>query len=158
MPKIDPNGEVPNPIRAKLAGDIARPMPSAEVNENIVALPVRKQPEPSMSEAPATDAPPSTKLAKPKKVLFTVLEQAENDSVVRQLGAAIGTDTLGWSHVNRALWSLLRRAQDHIGERRSLAPKLTRPSNGNPIEMARFEDALSEYLLALFKDMPRNSF
>jgi len=151
MPKLDPKGEVPNPIRSKLAGAISRPLQ--------VLPSVRPAREPPLEPLPVVTAepelPPSTKLAKPKKVLFTVMEQKENDAVVRQLGEAIGAQTLGWSHVNRALWSLLRRAQDQIEQRRSLAPQLVRPSNGNPIEMAKFEDTLAQYLLALFKDMPR---
>ncbi len=147
MAKVDPNGEVANPIRSKLAGDISRPfqvVPPAQ--ESLVVV---KEPAPNLA--------PSSKLAKPKKVLFTLLEQNENDRLVRQLRDAVGSDTLSWSQVNRALWSLLRRAEDQIEERRSAAPRLARPSNGNPLEMAKFEDALSEYLLMLFKDIPRHS-
>ena len=157
MPKLDPGGEVLNPIRSKLAGSLGRPLHAVTAE---VKIPLPVEPVPVVQVVtPAVEEPaPSTKLAKPKKVLFTVLEQKENDVVLQRLGDAIGTDTLGWSHVNRALWSLLRRVQDHIGEKRSHAPQLFRPSNGNPIEMARFEDALAQYLLALFKDMPRDAF
>ena len=157
MPKLDPNGEVANPIRAKLAGDISRPL--QVLPQRARAMDPTPEPEAVEESAAAELEPlPSTKLAKSKKVLFTALEQRENDSVVKRLGEEIASDTLGWSHVNRAMWSLLRRTQDQIGQRSSLAPKLVRPSNGNPIEMARFEDALAQYLLALFKDMPRASF
>ena len=159
MPKQDPKGEVPNPIRAKLAGDISRPLRE-------VPLPPSPTPINSTEISPVSPTadsqtqavPVSTKLAKPKKVLFTVAEQRENDAVIRLIGDAIGAPTLGWSHVNRALWSLLRRAQDLVAERRPQAPQLARPSNGNPIELARFEDILSQYLLAVFKDLPRRSF
>lgn len=165
MPKLDPRGEAPNPIRAKLAGDISRPIqlvPSLVSRvEDVAAEPeAESRPEPGIelvATTPSAEPLPSTKLAKPKKVLFTVAEQKENDAVLRQLGETIGAGTLGWSHVNRALWSLLRRAQDVIEERRSIAPRLSRPSNGNPIELARFEDTISEYLLALFKDVPRQN-
>lgn len=156
MPKHDPRGEVLNPIRSKLAGDISRPLQVLPQLHTSLAREVTVEPLEAEAAPPLEPEPlPSTKLAKPKKVLFTLLEQKENDEVVRQLGGAIGAQTLGWSHVNRALWSLLRRAQDQIDERPTLAPRLIRPSNGNPIEMAKFEDTLAQYLLALFKDMPR---
>ena len=159
MPKLDPRGEAPNPIRAKLAGDISRPL-RLQPATPITVVPSPPPGEPTVSAAPALVAPdsepaPSTKLAKPKKVLFTVAEQKENDVVIRRLAEAIGAGTLGWSHVNRALWSLLRRSNELIERGRPVAPRLTRPSNGNPIELARFEDALAQYLLALFKDLPR---
>ena len=158
MPKFDPKGESPNPIRAKLAGDISRPL--SAVAAATVTVEPQSPPEPAklilaVATAKDDDPRPSTKLAKPKKVLFTVAEQKENDAVIRHLAEAVGAETLGWSHVNRALWSLLRRAQDLIEARRPVAPQLVRPSNGNPMEMARFEDELAQYLLALFKDIPR---
>ena len=158
MPKFDPKGESPNPIRAKLAGDISRPL--SAVAAATVAVEPQSSPEPAklilaFATAKDDELRPSTKLAKPKKVLFTVAEQKENDAVIRHLAEAVGAETLGWSHVNRALWSLLRRAQDLIEARRPASPQLVRPSNGNPMEMARFEDELSQYLLALFKDIPR---
>ena len=154
MPKLDPNGEVPNPIRAKLAGDISRPLHAVSALPSVEPqFPL--EPARTVMIGAAEESPPSTKLAKPKKVLFTVAEQKENDAVIRRLADATGAETLGWSHVNRALWSLLRRAQDLIEQRRPAAPRLARPSNGNPIELARFEDLLAQYLLALFKDVPR---
>lgn len=168
MPKVDPRGEVANPIRTKLAHDIARrlsisvsmppPQLEAAAAEPLVdtSPPLQIVPESVPAKAPGGEPDIiSTKLAKPKKVLFTVAEQKENDAVMRELAEAIGAQTLGWSHVNRALWSLLRRAQDQIETRRSSAPHLMRPSNGNPIELAKFEDDLAQYLLALFKDVPR---
>ena len=159
MPKIDPKGEVPNPIRAKLAHDIARPLTVVPFNQ--------VQPEEVVTDAALTQPlvikphltalePHSTKLAKPKKVLFTVVEQKENDLVVQQIREAIGAETLGWSHINRAMWSLLRRAQDQLEKHQNQAPKLVRPSNGNPLELAKFEDSLADYLLTLFKEMPRH--
>ena len=67
MPKVDPNGEVANPIRAKLAGDISRPfqvVPSA--------------PEPAMVVKELTaSVGPSSKLAKPKKVPILIDAAAE---------------------------------------------------------------------------------
>jgi hypothetical protein len=159
MPKVDPKGEVANPIRAKLAQELSRPFtvissqqpqsaPIAVENVSVAPI-VPSEPDREVQE------PISTKLAKPKKVLFTVAEQKENDLVVQMIGETIGAETLGWSHINRAMWSLLRHAQDQIEKHRRQAPKLVRPSNGNPIELAKFEDSLSEYLLMLFKDTPR---
>lgn len=158
MPKLDPKGEVPNPIRAKLAGDISRPLHAVSAASPLVEPQFPIEPERTVMTPAAeftAEPPPSTKLAKPKKVLFTVAEQKENDAVIRRLAEATGAETLGWSHVNRALWSLLRRAQDLIDQRRPATPRLARPSNGNPMELARFEDLLAQYLLALFKDVPR---
>jgi hypothetical protein len=159
MPKVDPKGEVANPIRAKLAQELSRPF-------TVIVSPQPQAAPPPVVNVPLTTTPPSeqseevqepfsTKLAKPKKVLFTVAEQKENDLVVLKIGETIGADTLGWSHINRAMWSLLRAAQDQIEKHQRQAPKLIRPSNGNPIELAKFEDSLAEYLLMLFKDTPR---
>ena len=105
MPKVDPKGEVANPIRAKLAQELSRPF--------TVISSQQPQPTPlAVVDAPSTVTVPSeqnkelketeisTKLAKPKKVLFTVAEQKENDLVVRKIGETIGADTLGWSPVS----------------------------------------------------------
>ena len=183
MPKVDPRGEAPNPIRAKLANDICRPLPVAREPVVVVDLPrtlpesapiapvakmavVPEPPSPPVISTPEASVPradepretvpaPCTKLTKTKKVLFTVEEQRENDALLRVLASVTGAETLGWSHVNRAVWSLLRQAHDRIAAGRPTAPRLARPSNGNPIELARFEDTLAQYLLALFKEMPR---
>lgn len=158
MPKIDPKGEVENPIKVKLAHEVARPIPVVlsplpraihPVTDDSVVEPL------TLREKQPNEEVISTKLAKMKKVLFTVAEQQENNRVVQQIGEAIGSDTLAWSHINRAMWVIIRRAQDKIEQRKKHTPKLIRPSNGNPIELAKFEDSLADYLLTIFKEVPR---
>jgi hypothetical protein len=151
MPKLDPKGEVQNPIKAKLAHDIAKPL----------APPVQKS-EVNAEEQPtqvikrlSQNQRGSSKFRKAKKVLFTAEEQKGNDDVVSKLAKATGADTLVLSHVDRALWSLLRRAEDRIERNAAYAPQLVRPSNGNPFELADFEESLAVFLHHLLKDMPR---
>lgn len=147
MPKVDPK-TIENPIRSRLAEDISRR------NHNPTEVPT-KTVDLSIARSRADVPQRRAKLGKPKKVLFTLDEQRENDALLSQLGQVIGSDTLGWSHVNRAMWSLLRRAQDQIEKHQGKAPQLSRPSNGDPIGLAQFEDTLAEFLLTLFKDTPR---
>lgn len=150
MAKLDPKGEVPNPIKAKLAQDIATPIGHRGTVDPI------KDPSKDISKLLPSAKKGVAKLTKAKKVLFSVEEQKENDAVVARIAEITGADTLGWSHVDRALWSLLRHAQDQIGRHSKDIPKLLRPSNTNHIEVALFEDQLAAFLLNLFKDSPRN--
>jgi hypothetical protein len=150
MAKLDPKGEVPNPIKAKLAQDIATP-----IGHRGTVDPIRDSSK-DISRLLSSGKKGAAKLTKAKKVLFSVEEQKENDAVVSRIADITGADTLGWSHVDRALWSLLRHAQDQIGRHSKDVPKLSRPSNTNPMEVALFEDQLAAFLLNLFKDSPRN--
>lgn len=150
MPKLDPKGEVPNPIKAKLAQDIA--MPTIRRGED-------KQSKKNLNKLNnllSSGKKGGVRPTKAKKVLFTKEEQKQNDAVVAMIADVTGADTLSWSHVDRALWSLLRHAQDQIEENLKAAPKLVRPSNGNTIGIAQFEDQLAVFLLNLFKDAPRS--
>ena len=150
MPKLDPKGEVPNPIKAKLAQDIATPI----IHRGAEAPP--KKHLNRINNLLASGKKGALKPTKAKKVLFTKEEQKENDAVVAMIADITGADTLSWSHVDRSLWSLLRHAQDQIEEHSKDAPRLARPSNGNAIGIAQFEDQLAVFLLNLFKDAPRS--
>lgn len=150
MPKLDPKGEVPNPIKAKLAQDIATP------TTRRVDIKSPKKQLNTVNNLLSSGRKGKIKSTKAKKVLFTKEEQRENDAVVSMIADVTGADTLSWSHVDRALWSLLRHAQDQIEEHLKDAPKLARPSNGNAIGIAQFEDQLSVFLLNIFKDAPRS--
>ena len=158
MPKVDPRA-IENPIRSKLAGDISKrnrtpkAMPTTTI-ENPNAMPT-KTIDLAIPRTRARVPQKRAKLAKPKKVLFTRDEQRENDALLSQLKQVTGADTLGWSHVNRAMWSLLRRAEEQLEKHRSNTPQLSRPSNGDPIGLAQFEDTLADFLLTLLKDTPR---
>ena len=150
MPKLDPQGEVLNPIQAKLAQDIARPIVTKDVGTH------ERHELTLVTQRPVLSPTGPAKLSKAKKVLFTVEEQKENDAVVAKLAAITGADTLTWSHIDRAFWSLLRQAHDHVDRHVKDAPKLVRPSNGNPIGLAEFEDRLASFLHRILKDTPRS--
>jgi len=153
MPKVDPKTLV-NPIRAKLANDIAGVM--KKDSSTPAANPVKIVDIGKGRTAPkAPISMQRARLSKPKKVLFTREEQEENDLLVSKIAKMTGADTLGWSHVSRAMWSLLRRAEDQVDKHMATAPQLTRPSNGDPIGLAQFEDSLANFLLTLLKDTPR---
>lgn len=150
MPKLDPKGEVPNPIKAKLAQEIATPSvrrSSAKSSKKSLS---------KINELLSSRKKSVTKLTKAKKVLFTQEEQRGNNTVVTMIADITGASTLSWSHIDRALWALLRNAQNQIEEQAKDAPQLARPSNNNPVEVAQFEERLAVFLFNLFKDMHRS--
>lgn len=56
------------------------------------------------------------------------------------------------SEVTRALWTLAVRSDDGLEDLVGRAPTLDRPSYGNRLAMAEYEDAIAEFLLAALKN------
>ena len=79
------------------------------------------------------------------KTRFT-REETEANAEVLDLIKSVTQANISEAQVTRALWSLLRRADETIEQTRSRAPSLRRPSNGDSVAMAAFEDQIADYL------------
>lgn len=89
------------------------------------------------------------------KARFSRDESEEIERLTRTLSSYLGTRVMG-SEVTRALWTLVIRSQDEFASLSDKMPKLERPSYGNPIAMAEYEDAIAEFLLLALKQTRRS--
>lgn len=79
-------------------------------------------------------------------------EADELEALRRQIELQLGVKIRG-SQIGRALYKILLRAQDDLDAVRP--PELMRPSYGASLDMADFEDALTDYLHAVIKRAKR---
>lgn len=77
-------------------------------------------------------------------------EAEQIERLTRTLSAYVGTKING-SEITRALWSLAIRSQDELASVIDHQSLPDRPSNGNPLRMAQFEDTIAELLLLAMK-------
>jgi hypothetical protein len=112
---------------------------------------------PSPSPAAIAAAPPLKSRCREKRVLVDADEDTQIESQVQRLAAALGTP-LKLSHVLRALLNLLRRAEPHVLARAQQTGTFTRPPNGDPAALARFEEQLAGLLAAAFRELPPSRF
>lgn len=63
----------------------------------------------------------------------------------RTLSAYLKTTVKG-SEVTRALWTLALRSEERLAEVAHKAPSMDRPSSGDRLARAEFEDAIAEFL------------
>ena len=131
-----------NPLLRKRVGSIV-----GEVEQG------RGQTAPVLTERALKKAPANPKRAPGKKgreylhvkTRFTKEEAAAMDRFTRTLSAYMQTKLWG-SEVTRALWTIAIRAEERLAEMSHNAPALERPSNGDRMAYAEFEDAIAEYL------------
>ncbi len=88
------------------------------------------------------------------KARFTREEAEEIRRFARTLSSYLQATVKG-SEVTRALWTLALRSQDQLAQLAAGAPNLDRPSNGDRLAMAQYEDAIAEFLLLALKHTPR---
>lgn len=74
------------------------------------------------------------------------------DRFTRTLSSYLRTTVKG-SEVTRALWTLAIRSGDGLADLAGKVPRLDRPSYGDRLAMAEYEDAIAEFLLASLKNM-----
>lgn len=72
-------------------------------------------------------------------------EAEEMERLTRTLSSYLGAKVNG-SHVTRALWTLAIRSQEEFAAVIDRRSPLERPSNGDPLGMAQFEDAIADLL------------
>lgn len=79
-------------------------------------------------------------------------EAEEMERLTRTLSSYLGTKVNG-SEVTRALWTLAIRSQDEFAAVIDWRKPLERPSNGDPLGMAQFEDTIAFFLLHAIRRM-----
>jgi len=84
------------------------------------------------------------------KTRFTKEEAEAMDRFTQTLSAYMQTKLWG-SEVTRALWSIAIRAEEQLAVVSHKAPNLERPSNGDRMAYAEFEDAITEFLERVFR-------
>ena len=89
-------------------------------------------------------------LSREKRVLLTPSEERDLNTLLLELGAALGTQ-VQLSHLLRAALELLKHARGEILEEAQKTPGLHRPANVYRIAMATFERRLGRLLLAAFR-------
>lgn len=85
------------------------------------------------------------------KARFSKREAEEVDRFTRTLSSYLRTTVKG-SEITRALWTLAVRSGDGLADLAGRAPRLERPSYGDRLAMAEYEDAIAEFLLAALKN------
>ena len=85
-----------------------------------------------------------------KRVLLTPSEERDLNTLLLELGAALGTQ-VQLSHLLRSAIELLKHARGEILEEARQTPGLHRPANVYRIAMATFERRLARLLLAAFR-------
>ena len=88
--------------------------------------------------------------AKPIKTKFSPLEAEANDEFTRGLKMMMGSKVTE-SHITRALWSLARMAGEELEAIADKAPRMKRPSHGDKIGTADYEDAIAKFILKALK-------
>lgn len=90
------------------------------------------------------------------KARFSRSEAEAVDRFARTLSSYLRTTVKG-SEVTRALWTLAVRSEDELAELASRAPRMDRPSYGDRLGMAQYEDAIADFLLLAIKQTRRGS-
>ncbi|XOV75132.1 MAG: hypothetical protein ACFHWZ_17045 [Phycisphaerales bacterium] len=112
------------------------------------AVPDRHEPV----SAPAARRTARGKAAVQIKARFSKREAEEVDRFTRTLSSYLRTTVKG-SEITRALWTLAIRSGDGLADLAGRAPKLERPSYGDRLAMAEYEDEIAKFLLAALKNM-----
>lgn len=100
---------------------------------------------------PPVNAPIVEKFDHEKRVLFTRSENQALDRLVLSLACRLNTQ-VKTSHVIRAVVSLLLHAEDEIDRRAGEVGSLTRPPNGDPRALQRFERELASIVFTALRD------
>ena len=89
-------------------------------------------------------------LSREKRVLLTPSEERDLNTLLLELGAALGTQ-VQLSHLLRSAIELLKHARGEILDEAQKTPGLHRPANVYRVAMATFERRLARLLLAAFR-------
>lgn len=144
-----------NPLSRKLISDAAarspRPAVAAEPERAAAASTPASQ---KSSYRSRQAAPPTTRSQVTMKTRFGRTE-AEANAIFAETLASVMQSKVAESHITRALWSIARRAEEELTELKPHAPQMTRPSHGDRMGMAAYEDAIAEFLLQAIKKVPK---
>jgi hypothetical protein len=92
-------------------------------------------------------------LNREKRVLVTPEEERQIERLVDRIGEQLGT-SLKLSHLLRACMALLCHAEEEIICHTSTLNPLPRPSNGDAVALAQFDEALARLLSKSLRDAP----
>lgn len=84
------------------------------------------------------------------KTRFIPGEAKENAELTEALGLMMDSK-VSESHITRALWSLVRRAEDAMQENAGRAPQMSRPPHGDRLALGEYEDAIADFILLALK-------
>lgn len=146
-------GPATNPLQRDLVAGISSPVTRPPVVEADPKPPVEKR-------KPRPEPQRRGRRTVTMKTRFPAEEAEENARLVRQLADLFGREEskLTESHVTRAIWTLVRRAEDEYDALADKAPPLRRAAHGDHLATAAYEDALADFLLAAIKRVkPDNS-
>jgi hypothetical protein len=146
------------PVEAALVRSVvAGPKKTSESNVIHFPLQEEKAEEELKEEQKAEPLPPARLGLEPFDQLIRVLmsksEKAALENLVDRLAKQADT-TLKISHLMRAFVLLLRHGEDTLLEEARRGTRLVRPSNGNPIGIADFEQRVAQILLTALKNSP----
>jgi hypothetical protein len=114
---------------------------------------IQAQPQAVSKKQPSKSTKGSTRKGREYlhvKTRFAKEEAEAMERFTRTLSAYMQTKLWG-SEVTRALWTIAIRAEERLAEVSHNAPNLERPSNGDRMAYAEFEDAITEFLAKVLR-------
>ena len=105
-----------------------------------------KRPNSTFSKSASAGIPRRERPTKTMRVRFPDTEFQENADVIKALRKLMGGSKVTESDVTRALWSLVRQAEETMDEMKGKAPKMRRPPNGDWVAKAEYDDAVAHFL------------
>jgi hypothetical protein len=141
------------PVEAALVRSVVAG-PKKPSESNVIQFP---SPEEKLGEETKTNPLPQMHLGPEPfdqliRVLMSKSEKAALENLVDRLARQADT-TLKISHLMRAFVILLRHGEHMLLEEARRGTRLVRPSNGNPLGIADFEQRVASMLLAALKNV-----
>lgn len=144
-----------NPLSVDLIAAAVAPVKQQEVIKN--SGQDQLQEAHGFSRTPKKEAVPiPRRLPRAQKTLrvrFPDTEFEDNAALTKQMRGLMGGSKVTESDITRALWSLTRQAEAAMKEIAAKAPKVTRPSNGDWLAKAEYDDAVAHFLHLALKKM-----
>src|SRR5262249_48185274 len=138
------------PVEAALVRSVATgPRKAAEAQ--VLSFPLPKEdPPPEPKAAPYLNPEPFDQLI---RILMSKSEKIALEQLVDRLAKQADTP-LKISHLLRACVILLRHSEEALREEARHGPRLVRPSNGNPLGIADFEERVAQMILTALRSAP----
>lgn len=138
--------EVVNPIRADLLDKVRKPPPRTKAT-------AKKQ---GKQKGKEKGRPPEKRSYHTLRVRIPSSEYKQMAEATESIDRLTGRSALSESEITRALWSLLKHAEEHMAAIKTKAPRLVRPANANWMAKAAYEDDLAAFLLLAMKKIVPN--
>lgn len=109
-----------------------------------------RRPAPSRAPAISPQRPPEGAMRVNKKFLVSEAESERMEATLDVISQAFGS-RVSYSQASRAVWSVLAIAEEAMAGYPRRGEPLRRPSKGDAIGMAEYEEALCDYLRTALK-------